>query len=171
MEFAQTERSLEIKDRAVDFMNKHVHPVNKHYLEVAHSDQRNDPKAFDLRAQAKELGLWNLFFPHLRDDEPGTGLTNFEFAPICEEIAKFPWAYEVFNCNAPVTGNMELLSAVTNEAQREKWLKPLLEGDCYSCFAATEPEVASSDATNYQTTIVRDGDDYVVNVRFWPFSA
>jgi len=124
MEFTQSERSIEIRERVVDFMNRHVYPVNKHYLEVAHSDNRNDPEALafvdDLRAQVKELGLWNLFFPHLRDDEPGTGLTNFEFAPICEEIAKLPWAYEVFNCNAPVTGNMMISqsSSVTPSSMR-----------------------------------------------------
>jgi acyl-CoA dehydrogenase len=171
MDFTPSERSAEIKDRVVDFMNKHIYPVNNHYQEIAHSDRRNDPEALafvdELRAKAKALGLWNLFFPHLRDDEPGTGLTNFEFAPIFEQMAKLPWAPEVFNCHAPVTGNMELLGAAANEEQRKKWLLPLLEGECYSCFAATEPAVASSDATNYQTTIVRDGDEYVVNGRKW----
>ena len=171
MTFKPTERSVAIKEAVMDFMEKHIYPVNKHYLEVAHSDQRNDPSALafvdELRAKAKALGLWNLFFPHLREDEPGTGLTNLEFAPIFEEMAKLPWAPEVFNCNAPVTGNMELLGAAANEAQRKRWLLPLLEGECQSCFAATEPEVASSDATNYQTTIVRDGDDYVINGRKW----
>ncbi len=171
MLFPQTERSIDIKNRVVDFMDDYVYPENKRYQEIAHSDRRNDADALafvqDLRSMAKEQGLWNLFFPHLRDDEPGTGLSNFEFAPVFEEMAKLPWAAEVFNCNAPVTGNMELLGAAANEAQREKWLRPLLEGDCYSCFAATEPEVASSDATNYQTTIERDGDEYVVNGRKW----
>ena len=171
MTFKPTERSVAIKEAVMDFMEKHIYPVNKHYLEVAHSDQRNDPSALafvdELRAKAKALGLWNLFFPHLREDEPGTGLTNLEFAPIFEEMAKLPWAPEVFNCNAPVTGNMELLGAAANEAQRKQWLLPLLEGECQSCFAATEPAVASSDATNYQTTIVRDGDDYVINGRKW----
>jgi len=171
MTFKPTERSVAIKEAVMDFMEKHIYPVNKHYLEVAHSDQRNDPSALafvdELRAKAKALGLWNLFFPHLREDEPGTGLTNLEFAPIFEEMAKLPWAPEVFNCNAPVTGNMELLGAAANEAQRKRWLLPLLEGECQSCFAATEPAVASSDATNYQTTIVRDGDDYVINGRKW----
>jgi len=171
MTFKPTERSVAIKEAVMDFMEKHIYPVNKHYLEVAHSDQRNDPSALafvdELRAKAKALGLWNLFFPHLRENEPGTGLTNLEFAPIFEEMAKLPWAPEVFNCNAPVTGNMELLGAAANEAQRKRWLLPLLEGECQSCFAATEPAVASSDATNYQTTIVRDGDDYVINGRKW----
>ena len=171
MTFELSEQTLEIRDRVVDFMEKHVYPVNHHYQAVARSERRNDPDALafvdDLRAQAKELGLWNLFFPHLREDEPGTGLSNYEYAPIFEEMAKLPWAPEVFNCHAPVTGNMELLGAAANEAQRRKWLLPLLEGECYSCFAATEPQVASSDATNYETTITRDGDDYVVNGRKW----
>ena len=171
MQITPSERSLTIKDNVVDFMHKHVYPMNKHYHEIEASDRRNDPEALvfieELRAKAKGLGLWNLFFPHLRDDEPGTGLSNFEYAPICEEMAKLPWASQVFNCNAPVTGNMELLGAAANEEQRQKWLLPLLEGECQSCFVATEPEVASSDATNYQTTIVRDGSDYVVNGRKW----
>ena len=171
MQSVPSERSLEIRARVVDFMDKHIYPVNRHYLEIASSDRRNDPEALafvdELRGKAKALGLWNLFFPHLREDEPGTGLSNLEFAPVFEEMAKIPWAPEVFNCNAPVTGNMELLGAAANEEQRQKWLLPLLEGECQSCFAATEPEVASSDATNYQTTIVRDGDHYVVNGRKW----
>ncbi|MEQ8690929.1 MAG: acyl-CoA dehydrogenase family protein [Pseudomonadales bacterium] len=171
MQLTPSERSLQIKDQVVDFMDKHVYPMNKHYHEIANSDRRNDPDALafidDLKWQAKELGLWNLFFPHLRDDEPGTGLSNFEYAPIFEEMAKLPWAPEVFNCNAPVTGNMELLGTATNEEQRQKWLRPLLEGEWQSCFAATEPQVASSDATNYETTISRDGEDYVVNGRKW----
>ncbi len=171
MTFELSEQTLEIRDRVVDFMAKHVYPVNHHYHAVARSERRNDPDALafvdDLRAQAKELGLWNLFFPHLREDEPGTGLSNYAYAPIFEEMAKLPWAPEVFNCHAPVTGNMELLGAAANEEQRRKWLLPLLEGECYSCFAATEPQVASSDATNYETAITRDGDDYVVNGRKW----
>ena len=171
MSLAPSEKTLQIKDQIVKFMNEHIYPLNKHYHEVEASDRRNDMEALEfieeLRAKAKAQGLWNLFFPHLRDDEPGTGLTNFEFAPIFEEMAKIPWAAHVFNCNAPVTGNMELLAAATNEEQRQKWLRPLLEGECQSSFVATEPEVASSDATNYQTTIVRDGDHYVVNGRKW----
>jgi len=171
MQSTPSERSLAIKDNVVDFMDKHIYPMNKHYHEIEASDRRNDPEALafieELRAKAKDLGLWNLFFPHLRDDEPGTGLSNFEYAPICEEMAKLPWASQVFNCNAPVTGNMELLHAAANEEQRQKWLRPLLEGECQSSFVATEPEVASSDATNYQTSIVRDGNDYVVNGRKW----
>lgn len=117
--------------------------------------------------QAKAEGLWNLFFPHLREDEPGQGMSNYEFASVFEEMGKVIWAPEVFNCNAPNTGNMELLHFAANEEQRQKWLRPLLEGECTSCFAATEPDVASSDATNLQTSIVRDGDEYVINGRKW----
>ena len=111
MTFELSEQTLEIRDRVVDFMKKHVYPVNHHYHAVARSERRNDPDALafvdDLRAQAKELGLWNLFFPHLRENEPGTGLSNYAYAPIFEDMAKLPWAPEVFNCHAPVTGNME----------------------------------------------------------------
>ncbi len=171
MQFEASERSEEIKSLVMDFMEKHVYPLDSHYQKIASSDKRNDPEALafmdELRAKAKQLGLWNLFFPHLRDDEPGTGLSNYEFAPIFEQMAKLPWVPQVFNCNAPVTGNMELLGAATNEEQRRKWLRPLLEGECQSCFAATEPQVASSDATNYETTITRDGDEYVINGRKW----
>ena len=171
MQLELSERTKELRARVVDFMEKHVYPVHHQYLDVEAGDLRNDPEALafidELRAMAKAQGLWNLFFPHLREDEPGTGLSNFEFAPIFEEMAKLVWAPHVFNCHAPVTGNMELLGAAANEEQREKWLRPLLEGEWQSCFVATEPEVASSDATNYQTTITRDGDDYVVNGRKW----
>lgn len=171
MQLELSERTRRLRARVVDFMEKHIYPVHHQYLDVEASNLRNDPEALafidELRAMAKAQGLWNLFFPHLREDEPGTGLSNFEFAPIFEEMAKLVWAPHVFNCHAPVTGNMELLGAAANEEQREKWLRPLLEGECQSCFVATEPEVASSDATNYQTTITRDGDDYVVNGRKW----
>lgn len=165
---------LEIKDAVVAFMNEHIYPNVGRYVELQTSDNRNDPQALafvqELRMKAKAMGLWNLFFPHLRDDEPGIGLTNLEFATIFEEMGKIPWAAEVFNCNAPNTGNMELLHAAATEEQRQKWLRPLLEGECTSCFAVTEPQVASSDPTNIETSIVRDGDDYVINGRKWMIS-
>lgn len=171
MHIEHSDRSIEIKARVVKFMEQHIYPMKPQFTKIENGPKRNDPATLEfvkeLRAKAKEQGLWNLFFPHLRDDEPGVGLSNLEFAPILEEIAKVGWASEVFNCNAPNTGNMELLHAAANEAQRQKWLRPLLEGDCQSCFVATEPLVASSDPTNYQTTILRDGDDYVVNGRKW----
>jgi acyl-CoA dehydrogenase len=121
----------------------------------------------DLKAIAKSEGLWNLFLPALRDDEPGTRLTNLEYAPLAEIMGRVMWASEVFNCSAPDTGNMEILHLFATQEQREQWLRPLLEGRIRSCFSMTEPDVASSDATNIQTSIRRDGDHYVVNGRKW----
>lgn len=171
MQAHYSDRSFETMSRVISFMEEHIFPNNVRYLEIEKGPRRNDAEALsfikDLRSIAKKQGLWNLFFPHLRDDEPGVGLTNLEFAPIFEEMGKVHWAPEVFNCNAPNTGNMELLHAAANEEQREKWLRPLLEGDCQSCFVATEPNVASSDPTNYETSIVRDGGEYVINGRKW----
>jgi acyl-CoA dehydrogenase len=120
-----------------------------------------------LKAEARELGLWNLFLPGLREDEPGTRLSNLDYAPLAEIMGRIPWAAEVFNCSAPDTGNMELLHLFGTPAQRAHWLQPLLEGRIRSCFAMSEPDVASSDATNIQTTILRDGDHYVINGRKW----
>ncbi len=171
MLFSPSERSQEIKARVMAFMEEHIHPNIPRYRALDESGNPNDPEGLafiqELRMRAKREGLWNLFLPHLREDEPGTGLSNLEFAPIFEEMAKVGWAPEVFNCNAPNTGNMELLNAAANEEQRQKWLRPLLEGECTSCFIATEPAVASSDATNYETSIVRDGDEYVINGHKW----
>ncbi|MCB2019874.1 MAG: acyl-CoA dehydrogenase family protein, partial [Burkholderiaceae bacterium] len=115
----------------------------------------------------RAAGLWNLFLPALRDDEPGTRLTNLDYAPLAEIMGRIPWASEVFNCSAPDTGNMELLHLFATPEQSARWLRPLLEGEIRSCFAMSEPDVASSDATNLQTRIVRDGHDYVVNGRKW----
>lgn len=120
-----------------------------------------------LKAEARELGLWNLFLPGLREDEPGTRLSNLDYAPLAEIMGRIPWAAEVFNCSAPDTGNMELLHLFGTPAQRAHWLQPLLEARIRSCFAMSEPDVASSDATNIQTTILRDGDHYVINGRKW----
>ncbi len=120
-----------------------------------------------LKAEARGQGLWNLFLPGLRDDEPGTRLANLEYAPLAEIMGRVVWASEIFNCSAPDTGNMELLHLFATPAQREQWLLPLLRGEIRSCFAMTEPDVASSDATNIRTSIRKDGEHYVINGRKW----
>ncbi len=120
-----------------------------------------------LKARARAEGLWNLFLPGLGDDEPGTRLSNLEYAPLAEIMGRVVWASEVFNCSAPDTGNMELLHLFATPGQREQWLSPLLNGEIRSCFAMTEPDVASSDATNIRTRVRRDGDHYVIDGRKW----
>lgn len=121
----------------------------------------------ELKAQARAEGLWNLFLPALADDEPGQRLTNLEYAPLAEITGRVIWAPEIFNCSAPDSGNMEILHLFATPAQRERWLRPLLEGSIRSCFAMTEPDVASSDATNIRTRIRRDGDHYVITGHKW----
>ena len=120
-----------------------------------------------LKQQARALGLWNLFLPGLRDDQPGTRLANLDYAPLCEIMGRVPWSAEVFNCSAPDSGNIELLQLFATPMQRERWLDPLLAGAIRSCFAMSEPDVASSDATNIETRIERDDAEWVVNGRKW----
>lgn len=171
MQTGSNEKAHEIKLRVMQFMDEHIYPNTQRYAALGSNGLANDSDALsfvqELRMKAKAEGLWNLFFPHLRDDESGYGMSNLEFATVFEQMGKVMWAPEVFNCNAPNTGNMELLHFAANEEQRKKWLRPLLEGECTSCFSATEPNVASSDATNLQTSIVRDGDEYVINGTKW----
>lgn len=167
MNFAYSEQSLQLQARLNNFMDAHIVPrISQWQQEVSAGIY---PVSFmeDLKALAKEEGLWNLFLPDLRDDEPGTRLTNLDYAPLAEIMGRVSWASEVFNCNAPDTGNMELLHLCATPEQRERWLLPLLHGEIRSAFAMTEPDVASSDATNIQTLIRRDGDDYVINGRKW----
>ncbi len=149
------------------FMEREVLPANDAWHRVA--DRGEHPLAVvePLKAKARAAGLWNLFLPGLRPDEPGTRMSNLDYAPMAEIMGRIPWSSEVFNCNAPDTGNIELLHLAATAAQRERWLKPLLEGEIRSCFAMTEPDVASSDATNIRTSIRRDGDAYVINGRKW----
>jgi len=167
MHFEYSPKVKELQARIRDFMDRHVVPANREWLREVEKGVHPPQVVEDLKALAKSEGLWNLFLPGLHDDEPGTRLTNMEYAPLAEIMGRIHWASEVFNCNAPDTGNMELLHLFATPEQRDQWLKPLLEGEIRSCFAMTEPDVASSDATNICTMIRPDGDDYVINGRKW----
>ena len=163
-EFSPKVRELESRLRA--FMDEHIYPNESVYSKQIAAGDRWQPTAIieELKPKARALGLWNLFLP---DAEYGAGLTNFEYAPLCEIMGRSPMAPEVFNCSAPDTGNMEVLARYGNQAQKDRWLKPLLASEMRSCFCMTEPDVASSDATNIRSSIVRDGGDYVLNGRKW----
>ncbi len=167
MHFEFSPKVKEMQARIRDFMDRYVVPANREWLRDVEKGVHPPQVVEDLKALAKSEGLWNLFLPALHDDEPGTRLTNIEYAPLAEIMGRIHWASEVFNCSAPDTGNMELLHMFATPEQRDQWLKPLLEGKIRSCFAMTEPDVASSDATNICTTIRPDGNDYVINGRKW----
>ncbi len=166
MDFAFSPRVEALRRQLQDFMDAHVVPRHAQWLAEARGGL---PVSFmaDLKALAHSEGLWNLFLPGLRDDEPGTRLSNLEYAPLAEIMGRIPWASEVFNCSAPDTGNMELLHLFASPAQRQRWLLPLLAGEIRSAFAMSEPDVASADASNVQTLIRRDGEHYVLNGRKW----
>lgn len=167
MDFQFSEDNQQMQRTMRQFMERHVLPQNREWQRLADSGVYPSAVIEPLKALAKEAGLWNLFLPGLREGEPGTRLTNMEYAPLAEIMGRIPWAAEVFNCNAPDTGNMEMLHLFATPEQHERWLKPLLAGEIRSCFSMTEPDVASSDATNIQTTIRREGDEYVINGRKW----
>jgi len=167
MDFAYSAKTEEFRARISDFMDRYVIPNNERYRRETAAGSLHPQVIDELKAIAKSEGLWNLFLPGLKPDEPGTKLTNLEYAPLAELMGRLAWASEVFNCAAPDTGNMELLHLFATPDQYERWLKPLLEGEIRSCFAMTEPDVASSDATNICTRIETDGDDYVINGRKW----
>ena len=167
MDFNYSPQSLELQTRVRAFMDEHIIPRNRQWHEEVLTGRFPTSFMGDLKDLAKSEGLWNLFLSHLKEDEPGTGLSNLDYAPLAEIMGRIPWSSEIFNCNAPDTGNMELLHMFASPAQYEEWLKPLLNGEIRSAFAMTEPDVASSDATNIQTLIQRDGDDYVINGRKW----
>ena len=167
MDFAYSPRTEEFRARLRDFMDRYVIPNNTRYRREVAEGEAHPAVVDELKGLAKSEGLWNLFLPDLEPSEPGTKLTNLEYAPLAEIMGQLVWASEVFNCSAPDTGNMELLHLSATPEQRERWLTPLLNGDIRSCFAMTEPDVASSDATNICTRIEADGDDYVINGRKW----
>ncbi len=167
MDFAYSPRVEALRQQLNDFMERYILPrIGQWHREVQAGQY---PVSFmdDLKALARSEGLWNLFLPALGENEPGTRLSNLEYAPLAEIMGRVGWASEVFNCNAPDTGNMELLHLFATEQQREQWLVPLLAGEIRSAFAMTEPDVPSSDASNIQTLIQRDGDHYVLNGRKW----
>ncbi len=167
MNFQFSQEVQAMQDTLRRFMERHVLPANPEWHRCAESGTYPLTVIEPLKALAREAGLWNLFLPGLREGEPGTRLTNLEYAPLAEIMGRIPWASEVFNCNAPDTGNMELLHMFATPEQSARWLKPMLAGETRSCFAMTEPDVASSDATNIRTAIRREGDQYVINGRKW----
>jgi acyl-CoA dehydrogenase len=167
MDFSYSEKTEQLRHQLRNFMDDHVVPRIGQWSQEVHAGTYPVSFMEDLKSLAKSEGLWNMFLPHLQEDEPGTRLSNLEYAPLAEIMGRVPWSSEVFNCNAPDTGNMEVLHMFGSEAQKAQWLTPLLNGEIRSAFAMTEPDVASSDATNIQTAIRRDGDDYVINGRKW----
>src|SRR3984957_5410610 len=165
MNFEVSEKTKELQNRLQAFMDSHVYPNEEKFeTEIAQARWKPTRIVEEGKAKARHEGLWNLFLPH---DENGAGLTNLEYAPLCEIMGRSHIAPEIFNCSAPDTGNMEVLARYGTVEQREKWLKPLLAGEIRSCFAMTEPDVASSDATNIAASILRRGDEYIINGRKW----
>jgi acyl-CoA dehydrogenase len=153
--FEFNEKTKELQRQLQAFMDEHVYPNEQRFQEEIDRDRWKPTRVIEeLKPKARAAGLWNLFLPN---DGSGAALTNLEYAPLCETMGRSVMAPEVFNCSAPDTGNMEVLARYGTPEQKEKWLKPLLEGEIRSCFAMTEPEVASSDATNIRSSIVRDG--------------
>ena len=165
MDFAFGKKIADLQSRLQAFMVEYIYPNERRFQDEIERN-RWSPTAVieDLKPKAREAGLWNLFLP---EHEHGAGLTNFEYAPLCEMMGRSVMAPEVFNCSAPDTGNMEVLARYGTPEQKKRWLTPLLAGEIRSCFAMTEPAVASSDATNIEASIVRDGDEYVLNGHKW----
>jgi acyl-CoA dehydrogenase len=166
MEFNYSDKVQKLQGRLQAFMDQHVYPNEEvFHQQVAEGDRWQPTRIVEeLKKRAREQGLWNLFLP---ESEYGAGLTNLEYAPLCEIMGRIHWAPEVFNCSAPDTGNMEVLVRYGTPEQKKQWLEPLLNGEIRSCFAMTEPAVASSDATNIESRIERQGDHFIVNGRKW----
>ena len=170
MQFDYSPKVQQLRGRVDAFMQQHVYPNEARFYEEIEENTKRGARwtptklIEELKPKAKAAGLWNLFLPQ---SSHGAGLTNLEYAPLAESMGRVPWAPEVFNCSAPDTGNMETIERYGTDAHKDTWLKPLLAGEIRSAFVMTEPAVASSDATNIQTSILRDGDDYVINGRKW----
>jgi len=167
MDFNHTDKVLDLMEQLNAFMDEYIYPKEQTYIDHYKSteDKWKSPAFMEeLKDKARDRGLWNLF---LTESEYGAGLTNLEYAPLAEIMGRVYWAPEVFNCNAPDTGNMEVLDRYGSEEQKEQWLKPLLDGEIRSCFSMTEPRVASSDATNIESPITLEGDEYMVNGTKW----
>ena len=169
MNFNYSQKSKELQEKLKKFIEEHINPIEEEYL-AFQADKNNMWKRFpmteSLKQKAKEAGLWNLFLPKDYGDL-SPGLSNLEYAPLAEIMGKKIWISEIFNCSAPDTGNMEVLAKYGNEVQKEKWLTPLMNGEIRSAFLMTEPQVASSDATNIETSITLEGDEYLINGRKW----
>ena len=165
MRLEPTDKVKDLERRLQAFMDEYIYPNEQRFHDEVERNRWAPTKIVEeLKPKARAAGLWNLFLP---ESEDGAGLTNLEYAPLCEIMGRSHMAPEVFNCSAPDTGNMEVLERYGTPEQKERWLKPLLAGEIRSCFAMTEPQVASSDATNIEASIVRDGGDYVINGRKW----
>jgi acyl-CoA dehydrogenase len=168
MDFEYSARTKELQKKLMAFMNEHIYPNEEKYAAHVRSDKRWEavPIIEELKPKARAAGLWNLFLPQ-SERLPGGGLSNLDYAPLCEIMGRVSWSPEVFNCSAPDTGNMETIERYGTEEQKKQWLDPLLEGKIRSAFLMTEPAVASSDATNIQMHMKREGNEYVINGRKW----
>ena len=168
MDFEFSPKVQDLRNRLQSFMDEEIYPHEAAFdAQVEEGDRWTPPGILaDLKKKAQQEGLWNLFLPQAYG-EFSPGLTNLEYAPLAELMGRVLWASEVFNCSAPDTGNMEVLARYGSPEQQDEWLRPLLRGEIRSAFCMTEPDVASSDATNIETSMVRDGEDYVINGRKW----